>query len=132
MKYKLNMNIINIIQKSIDYEYNSYLKKLNEISLKLEKVLNTINDKQKKINIQNNYDYSGELQKIIKTFKNSINAISKNYEKIELGMMSKLKPKTYKLYESKPFIVNISDTYNMKKTEVISNYIGDVYIKIQR
>ena len=45
----------------------------------------------------------------------------------------KLKPKAYKSYESKKLSLNLSDTYVMKFTEILSNqYIGNTFIKVDR
>ena len=38
VKKNLNINILQIIQKKIEFEYNNYLKKLNEMNLHLKKV----------------------------------------------------------------------------------------------
>lgn len=131
-KKKLNINILNIIQKSIEYEYDTNIKKLNEICFKLKKIQNIIKDKKMKYDSQNMYNNS-DLQILIKKFKNSMNACSKNYEKIEQRIISKSKPKAFKIYESKPLTINVADTYSMKKTQVISNqYIGNAYIHVQK
>ena len=133
IKKKININILNMIQKSIENEYDTNLKKLNEISFKLKKLRNTINDKNNKIKRETNYNNSSDLQNLIRKFRNTINAFSKHYEKLEQKISTKSKPKAYKFYESKSLNVNIADTYNMKNTEVISNqYIGKASIKIQR
>lgn len=133
IKKKININILNMIQKSIENEYDTNLRKLNEISFKLQKLLNTINDKNNKIKRETNYNYSSDLQNLIRKFRNSINAFSNHFEKLEQKISTKSKPKAYKFYESKPLKVNIEDTYNMKNTEVISNqYIGKASIKVQR
>ena len=133
IRKKININILNMIQKSIENEYDTNLKKLNEISFKLTKLRNTINDKNNKIKRETNYNNSSDLQNLIRKFRNTINAFSKHYEKLEQKISTKSKPKAYKFYESKPLKVNIADTYNMKNTEVISNqYIGKASIKVQK
>ena len=132
IKKQLNINILNMIQKSIENEYDTNLKKLNEISFKLEKYKDVINEKNKKINRQTNYNNS-ELQNLIRKFRNTIKAFSKHYEKMEQRISTKSKPKAYKFYESNPLSVNIADTYNMKDTIMISNHsIGKASIKVQR
>ena len=133
IKKRININILNIIQKSIENEYDTHLNKLNEISSNLKKCRNAIIDNNNQNKKQINYNNSSDLQNLIRKFRNTINSFSKHYEKIEQKMSTKSKPKAFKFYESNPLNVNIADTYNMKNKEVISNqYIGKVSIKVQR
>lgn len=133
IKKNININILQIMQKTIEYEYNLNMKKLNDLSLKLNKIQKAIKNKIEKYSRNNNYVYNNEIQNIIKTFKNTINVYSKNYEKLNQKLISKTKPKAFKLYEAKPLSINLSNTYYMKNTEILSNHsIGKAYIKVDR
>ena len=55
IKKNLNMNLIQIMQKSIENEYNYNLNKLNEISLKIHKIQDIINNKKNLINQKKNF-----------------------------------------------------------------------------
>ena len=133
IKKNLNINILQIIQKTIEFEYNNYLKKLNEMSLQLKKVQYSIIEKKNKIIKDKNYKNTFELQKIIVEHIKKLNKFSNNIEKLNQRLILRDKPKIFKSYESKLFSVNLSDTYCMKYKEILSNqFIGKTYIKIDR
>ena len=133
VKKNLNINILQIIQKKIEFEYNNYLKKLNEMSLHLKKVQYSIYEKKNKINKDKNYNNTFELQKIIVEHIKKLNNFSNNIEKLNQRLILRAKPKAFKSYESNLLSFNLSDTYCMKYKEILSNqYIGKTYIKIDR
>ena len=133
IKKDLNLNIIQILQKSVEYEYNFNLNKLNQMRLKIQKIQDMITDKMNKLNHQRNFNSNEEFQNITEKFKNALSVFSKNYEKLEQKNILKLKPKAYKCYESKPLLLNLSDTYCMKSKEILSNdHIGNAFIRVDR
>jgi hypothetical protein len=126
------LNILQIIKKTIEYEYNINLKKLNEMCLKLKSIKELFNSKKYKINKFKNFNNTFELNKIFDEYKNKVKNFSKIVEKFNQKLL-KTKPKAYKSYESKELSINISDTYCMKFTEILSNqYIGNAYIKVDK
>ena len=132
IKKNLNMNLIQIIQKSIEAEYNYNLNKLNEIYLKIQKIQDSIQNKKNLINHQKNFN-NAEMIILVEKFQKILNSVSKNYEKLEQKIILKSKPKGYKVYEAKPLGVNITETYYMKEKEIFANqHIGNAYIKIDR
>ncbi len=133
IKKDLNLNILQLIKKTIEFEYNNNMNKLNEICLKLKTIQNTFNDKKNKINKYRNFDNTFELKQINEEFRKKISNFSKYFEKVNQRLFLKLKPKAYKSYESKKLSLNLSDTYGMKFTEILSNqYIGNTFIKVDR
>ena len=132
VKKNLNLNILQIIKKTIEYEYTINLKKLNEMCLKLKSIKELFNSKKYKINKFKNFNNTFELNKIFDEYKNKVKNFSKIVEKFNQKLL-KTKPKAYKSYESKELSINISDTYCMKFTEILSNqYIGNAYIKVDK
>lgn len=134
IRKNLSINILQIIQKSIEYEYNQNLNKLNEMILKLQNIKNSIEERKNIFNQrQKNNDNNLIIQKNIDKYKNALNCFSKNYNKFNERIILKSKQKAFQLHESKSFSVNLSDTYNMKYIEILSNnQIGNVYFKIDR
>ena len=133
-KKNLNINILQMIQKVIEYEFNQNINKLNEMIDKLKKIQKTINQKRNNFSQQQNtIDNNLEMQKNYDTYQNTIKIFSKNYEKFNQKIISKSKQKAYNFHESKSLLINISDTYYMKYTEILSNsHIGNAFIKIER
>lgn len=133
-KKNLNFGILQIIKKSIEFEYNTNLNKLNEMILKLKKIKKSLIDQKNIIiNKHKNYNSTFELQRIIEEYKCKINNFSKTFEKLNQRFISRPKPKAYKSYESKVLSINMSDTYCMKYKEILSNqYIGNTFIKVDR
>ena len=133
VKKEINLNTLEILKKSIEYEYNINFKKLNEISLKLKQIQNTMINKKNIIDKQNNFDNVIDLQNILEKFRNSENILSKKYVSLNQKLMIKQKPKAYKFYESNLLSIKFSDTYSMKNKEILSNNrIGKSYFKIER
>ncbi len=133
-KKNLNFSILQIIKKSIEFEYNTNLNKLNEMILKLKKIKKSLIDQKNIIiNKHKNYNCCFELQRIIEEYKCKLNNFSKTFEKLNQRFISRPKPKAYKSYESKILSINMSDTYCMKYKEILSNqYIGNTFIKVDR
>ena len=132
IKKNLNMNLIQIIQKSIETEYNYNLNKLNEMSLKIQKIKDSIKNRENLINSQN-YFNNAEMTNLVEKLLKVMNTISKNYQKLEQKIVLKSKPKAYKVYEANPIRINFAETYYMKEKEFFcSKNIGNAYIKIDR
>ena len=130
IKKNLNMNIIQILQRAIEYEYNLNVNKLNEISSKIINFQNFFKDKK---NSYKNYRNISELQNIFEKYKKAMNIFSKNYEKLKQKISLKSKPKSFKHYESNMLSINLSDTYYMKRKEILSNsQIGKAFFKVDR
>ena len=89
VKKNLHLNTLEIIKKSIEYEYNLNLKKLNEMSLKLKQIQNSIINEKNKINQQNNFNNKIELQNIFEKFRNSINILSNKYKNFHKKLIAK-------------------------------------------
>ena len=132
IKKNLNMNLIQIIQKSIEKEYSYNLNKLNEMCLKIQKIKDSIQNQINFINQYKNFN-NAEMLNLIEKFQKVKNSFYKNYEKLEQKIVLKSKPKAYKVYEAKSLKVNSTETYYMKEKEIFSNqHIGNAYIKIER
>ena len=132
LKKNLNMNLIQIIQKSIENEYTYNLNKLNEMCLKIQKIQETIQNKINFINQKKNFN-NAEMLNLVEKFQKVKKSFSKNYEKLEQKIVLKSTPKAYKVYEAKPLKINFTETYYMKEKEIFSNkHIGNAYIKIER
>ena len=130
IKKNLNMNIIQILQRAIEYEYNLNVNKLNEISSKIINFQNFFKDKK---NNYKNYRNISELQNAFEKYKKAMNIFSKNYEKLKQKISLKSKPKSFKNYESNILSINLSDTYYMKRKEILSNsHIGKAFFKVDR
>ena len=134
IKVRVYLNTLQLIQKGIECDYKLQLTKLNEMGLKLQYIINTINDKKNESNSShNNYNDNTNFEKIIQHFKSSMNDVSKNFEKLSQKINSKLNPKAFKIYESKQLLINLSDTYYMKPKEILSNNsFGTAKIKVDR
>ena len=133
VKKNLNLNILEMIRKAIEYEFNLNSKKLNEISLKLNQIYNSVINKKNQITQQNSFYNTIELKNLILKFRNSMNIFSKKYENLNQKLMIRCKPKAYKNYESNLLSINLPDTYIMKNTEILSNKrIGKAFVKIDR
>ena len=133
IKKNLHLNTLEMIKKSIEYEYNLNLKKLNEMSLKLKQIQNSMINEKNKISQQNNFNNKIELQNIFEKFRNSINILSNKYKNFHKKLMAKQNSKAYKFYESKSLPINILDTYSLKNIEILSNNrIGKAHFTIDR
>lgn len=131
IKKNLNMNIIQILQRTVEYEYNFNVNKLEEISMKIKNLQNFI-IKQKN-NSKTNFNDTSNLQNIFLKYKKSMNIFLKNLEKINQKISLKSKPKSFQNYESNTLSINLSETYYMKKKEIFSNdNIGKAFIKVDR
>lgn len=128
IKRDIGLNILEMIKKAINYEYERNLKKLNEFQMKLIKMKNNINEKmiksqQNEIELQINIDIS----------KNNLKNFIKNFEKFSQVIISRPLFRGYKSYESNNILINYSDSYYMNYKEVLSGLpFGNVYIKIDR
>ena len=131
IKKNISMNILELIKKAIELEYNRNMDKLNELSIKLNKIKEDIN---KKINNKNNkYENEVELQIKIDTYKNTINGFSKILDNYNQKIFSRNIFRGYKLYESNNILINYSETYFMQNKEILSDLpFGNVYLKIDR
>ena len=126
IKRDINLNILQMIKKAIEYEYN--LKKLNEFQSKLIKIKNVLNEKIKK-----NYQNEIDLQININISKNSLKNHIKSFEKYNQLVISRPLFRGYKSYESNNILINYSDSYYMKNKEVLSDLpFGNLYIRIDR
>ena len=133
IKKKLNVNIIQMLQRSVEYEYNFNLNKLNQMILKIKKVQEMIADKLNRLNQQKSFRDNSDLQNIVKKFKDALGVFLKKFEKIEQKINLKSKSMAYKSYESKPLLVNLADTYCMKDKELLSNNnIGNAFFRVDR
>ena len=132
IRKNINLNILQIMQKVMEYEYNQNINKLNEMISKLKSIKNSIKEKFNQ-NQDNNNNNNLEIKKNINNYNNIMKHFSNNYDKLNKKIILKSKQKSYILHESKKLLVNLSDTYYMKYTEILSNNnIGKVYIKINR
>ena len=128
IKKDISLNILQMIKKAIEFEYEKYMTKLNEFVSRLNKIKSSINEKMNK-----NYTNEIELKINIDTNKNSLNNLFKNYENYSNKVISRPLFRGYKIYESNNILINYADTYYMKNKEVFSDLpIGKVYIKIER
>ena len=132
IKKNLNMNLIQILQKSIETEYNYNLNTLNEMCLKIQKIQDSIKNRKNLINGQKNFN-NAEMLNLVEKYQKVMITFSKNYQKLEQKIVLKSKPKAYKVYEANPLRVNFAETYYMKEKEFYcSQHIGKAYIKIDR
>lgn len=131
IKKNICMNILQMMKKAVEIEYNKNLNKLNELSIKLNKIKEDIN---KKINnSENKYKNEVELQINIDTFKNTLNGFSKIFDNINQKMISRLFFRGYKLYESDYILINHSDIYFMQKKELFPELpLWNAFLKIER
>ena len=128
IKRDISLNILQMIKKAIEYEYERNLKKLNKFQMKLNKIKNNINEMMKK-----NYQNEIEIQINIDTSKNTLKNFIKNFEKYSQLIISRPLFRGYKSYESNNILINYSDSYYMKNKEILSDLpFGNVYIKIDR
>ena len=128
IKRDISLNILQMIKKAIEFEYEKYMTKLNEFVSRLNKIKNNIKEKMNK-----NYTNEIELKINIDTNKNSLNNLFKNYENYSNKVISRPLFRGYKIYESNNILINYADTYYMKEKEVFSDLpFGKVYIKIDR
>ena len=131
IKKNICMNIIQMIKKAIEIEYNKNLTKLNELCIKINKIKEDINSI---INNQNNiYENEVELQINIDTFKSTLNSFYKIFDNFNSKILSRTIFRGFKLYESSNILINQSDTYFMKNKEILTDLpFGNVYLKIDR
>ena len=128
IKRDISLNILAMIKKAIDYEFERNMKKLNEFQMKLNKIKNDIKEK-----INKNYQNEIELQINIDISKNTLKNFIKNFEKYNQIVISRPLFRGYKSFESSNILINYSDSYYMKNKEILSDLpFGNVYIKIDR
>ena len=128
IKRDISLNILAMIKKAIDYEFERNMKKLNEFQMKLNKIKNDIKEK-----INKNYQNEIELQINIDISKNTLKNFIKNFEKYNQIVISRPLFRGYKSFESNNILINYSDSYYMKNKEILSDLpFGNVYIKIDR
>ena len=128
IKRDISLNILAMIKKAIDYEFERNMKKLNEFQMKLNKIKNDIKEK-----INKNYQNEIELQINIDISKNTLKNFIKNFEKYNQIVISRPLFRGYKSFESNNILINYSESYYMKNKEILSDLpFGNVYIKIDR
>ena len=128
IKRDISLNILAMIKKAVDYEFERNIKKLNEFQMKLNKIKNDIKEK-----INKNYQNEIELQINIDISKNTLKNFIKNFEKYNQIVISRPLFRGYKSFESSNILINYSDSYYMKNKEILSDLpFGNVYIKIDR
>ena len=128
IKRDISLNILAMIKKAIDYEFERNIKKLNEFQIKLNKIKNDIKEK-----INKNYQNEIELQINIDISKNTLKNFIKNFEKYNQIVISRPLFRGYKSFESNNILINYSESYYMKNKEILSDLpFGNVYIKIDR
>ena len=130
-KKNICMNILQMIKKAIEIEYDKYLNKLNELSTKINKIKEDINQK---INNSNKvFKNEVEIQINIDTYKNTLNGFSKIFDNYSQKIISRPIFRGYKLYESSNILINQSEIYYMKNKEILSDLpFGNVYLKIDK
>ena len=102
LKLKLKKILIWTFKKAIEIEYNKNLNKLNELSLKVNKIKEDINNKINNHHIV--YNNEVELQINLDTYKNTLNGFLKIFDNYNKSIISKPIFRGYKLYESKGLI----------------------------
>ena len=128
IKRDISLNILAMIKKAIDYEFERNIKKLNEFQMKLNKIKNDIKEK-----INKNYQNEIELQINIDISKSTLKKFIKNFEKYNQIVISRPLFRGYKSFESNNILINYSESYYMKNKEILSDLpFGNVYIKIDR
>ena len=128
IKRDISLNILAMIKKAVDYEFERNIKKLNEFQMKLNKIKNDIKEK-----INKNYQNEIELQINIDISKNTLKNFIKNFEKYNQIVISRPLFRGYKSFESNNILINYSESYYMKNKEILSDLpFGNVYIKIDR
>ena len=131
IKKNINMNILQMIKKAIEIEYNKNLNKLNELSLKVNKIKEDINNKINNHHIV--YNNEVELQINLDTYKNTLNGFLKIFDNYNKSIISKPIFRGYKLYESNNILINQSEIYFMNVKEILTDLpFGKVYLKIDR
>ena len=131
IKKNISLNILQMIKKSIEVEYNKNLNKLNELILKIHKIKEDINNKINNHHII--YNNEVELQINLDTYKNSLNGFFKIFDNYNQKIISRPIFRGYKLYESNNILINKSETYSMKGKEILTDFaFGKVYLKIDR
>ena len=130
-KKNICMNILQMLKKAIEIEYDKYLNKLNELSTKINKIKEDINQK---INNSNKvFKNEVELQINIDTYKNTLNGFSKIFDNYSQKIISRPIFRGYKLYESNNILINQSEIYSMKNKEILSDVpFGNVYLKVDK
>ena len=107
------------------------MNKLNELSTKINKIKDDINQK---INNSNKvFKNEVELQINIDTYKNTLNGFSKIFDNYSKKIISRPIFRGYKLYESNNILINQSEIYSMKNKEILSDVpFGNVYLKVDK
>lgn len=128
IKKDISINLLQMMQKVVESEYEKYINKLNEFVLRLNKIKNNISEKLNKI-----YNNETELQINIDMNKNSLNNLSKIFDNFSKKVISRPLFRGYKLYESDNILINYSDTYYMKSKEIFSDLpFGNVSMRVDR
>jgi hypothetical protein len=130
IKKNICMNILQMIKRAIEVEYEKNLNKLKELNIKLNKIKEDLN---KMINSNNAFDNEVEIQINIDTYKNTFNSFSKIFDNYYQKILSRTIFRGFKLYESSNILINQSDIYFMKYKEILTDFpFGTVYLKIDR
>ena len=130
IKKNICMNILQMIKRAIEVEYEKNLNKLKELNVKLNKIKEDLN---KMINSNNAFDNEVEIQINIDTYKNTFNSFSKIFDNYYQKILSRTIFRGFKLYESSNILINQSDIYFMKYKEILTDFpFGTVYLKIDR
>ena len=130
IKKNICMNILQMIKRAIEVEYDKSQNKLTELSIKINKIKEELN---KKINSTNVFDNEVEMQINIDMYKNTLNSFSKIFDNYYQKILSRTIFRGFKLYESSNILINQSDIYFMKYKEILTDFpFGNVYLKIDR
>ena len=128
IKRDISLNILQMMKKAVEFEYEKNMNKLNEFVMRLNKIKNSINE-----NLKKSHNNEIELQINIDINKNTLNNFFQNYEKYCKQVFSRPLFRGYKLFESDNILINYADTYYMNNKEVFPNLpFGNVYIKVNR
>ena len=130
IKKNICINILQMIKRAIEVEYEKNQNKLKELSIKLNKIKEDLN---KMINLNNAFDNEVEMQINLDTYKNTLNSYSKIFDNYYQKILSRTIFRGFKLYESSNILINQSDIYFMKYKEIMTDFpFGNVYLKIDR
>ena len=128
IKKDINIYMLQLIKKTVEFEYEKNIKKLNEFITKLSKIKNNINEK-----LNQNYTNEIDLQINVDISRKNFKNFSKTYDNYIKKLILKPTLRGYKLYESNTTLINYCDTYYMRNKEVQSDFpFGNIYIKIDR
>lgn len=132
---KYCLNVIDVLRKKIEEEYDNDFNILNEINSQLKSHQNDILANQSKILMEQQLNNNFTPSQIEELNLNNliIDDFYKNVQNFEEQKAKLIKNKGYKIYESKTIVVDLSDCYNGEYIPILSNNnLGDVYIQIIR